>query len=118
MSQGESSSTPLQSKKFVAFLVSYMAMVAVEVLVIISHWGQMPVTVTTVLLAFILIQGFIAAGYILGTASLDKYITVATLAAQNGHSLRMKGMDFTNENPRPPAGGTVSTDNSDEGETL
>ena len=73
--------TPLQSKKFVAYLVAEITWKALAVLVL--FWGKdsIPTQVWAILLAIILVAGFVEVGYILGQAALEKYIQVAQIAA-------------------------------------
>ena len=94
--------SPLQSKKFVAFLVAYVCATAVEVLVIASHWGTMPAGAVALLLAAIIVQGFVATCYIIGVAALDKYVRVAKIAADAGQAITMKGLTIDTPKPAPP----------------
>jgi len=100
-SDGEAS--PLQSKKFLAFLVSELTSKVLAVLVLL--WGKdaIPHQIWAILLAIIVVSGFIAAGYIVGQASLDKFVRVARIAAGAGQVLKMKGVETKEAAPRPPA---------------
>ena len=108
MSRADNEASPLQSKKFIAFMVAYLAATIVEVLVIISYWGTMPAGAVTVLLAAIVVQGFVAVGYILGTAGLDRYIRIAKIAAEAGQAVSMKDISIGEKNgnvDKKPNGG-------------
>jgi hypothetical protein len=76
--------TPLQSKKFVAFLVSDLTFKALAVFVLVWAWNldEISVKVFGLLMAIIVITGFVAVGYLLGTASLDKYVRLAQIAIE------------------------------------
>jgi hypothetical protein len=54
--------------------------------------GTIDVIVGAIVLAIVVVTGFIEAGYIIGQASLDKYTRIAEIAAQNGKSFTMKGL--------------------------
>ena len=75
----------LQSKKFLAFLVSSVLWKILAVVIII--WGQDINFVGSILLAIILVAGFVEAGYIIGQASLDKYVRLAHIAANAPETL-------------------------------
>jgi hypothetical protein len=47
-----------------------------------------------IMMAIILIAGFIEAGYIIGQAALDKYVRVAEIAVGAGHGLTMGKTEF------------------------
>jgi uncharacterized membrane protein YciS (DUF1049 family) len=68
-----SGKTPLQSKKFIAFL---LADISWSVLLAYSIYRGETQTVT---LAMVLVKGFVEAGYIGGQAWLDRYVRVAAL---------------------------------------
>ena len=88
--------TPLQSTKFVAFLISEITwkVITCVVLVLGMKNGSVDLMVGSIILSCVLIAGFIEAGYILGQSSLDKYLGLAQIAAQNGHSIKLKGAEI------------------------
>lgn len=65
--------TPLQSKKFIAFL---LADITWTVLLAYTIYRDEPQTLT---LAMVLVKGFVEAGYIGGQAWLDRYVKVAAI---------------------------------------
>tara|TARA_Y100000310_G_scaffold127207_1_gene126258 strand:- start:4891 stop:5244 length:354 start_codon:yes stop_codon:yes gene_type:complete len=97
--------TPMQSKKFVAFLI---AEVTWKVIIFVITYmgmknGAVDLMTGSLILACVLIAGFVEAGYIIGQGSLDKYLGLAQIAAQNGHSIKLKGAEITKHDPLPPA---------------
>jgi hypothetical protein len=98
-------SKPLQSKKFVAYLVAESTWKLALLLVIGMGMknGTIDVIVGSIVLAIVIIAGFIEAGYILGQASLDKYIRVAQIASENGRTLSLKGMEMGHAQATPTA---------------
>jgi hypothetical protein len=72
-------SSPMQSKKFVAYLVAELTWKILAGLVL--FWGKdsIPQSVFVVLLAIILVAGFVETGYILGQVSIDKFIQLAAI---------------------------------------
>lgn len=83
--------SPLQSKKFIAYL---LAEATWKIVVIIGLSGIIYIqthTTTAVdawmywlLLACVVIAGFVEAGFIGGQAWLDRYVRLALIAANNG----------------------------------
>lgn len=71
---------PLQSKKFLAFLIVVIGWKALSAWLLtiygaqLSHYGFM------VLMTLIIVEGFFAVGYVLGQAALDKYSSLAEAA--------------------------------------
>jgi hypothetical protein len=79
-----SSKLPLQSKKFVAFLISEITW---KVIVFVCVWNLVgddtPLTgLHSIIMASVVIAGFIEAGYIGGQAWLDKYVRVAEITTK------------------------------------
>ena len=82
--------SPLQSKKFLAYL---LAEASWKIILVITLWSAKDVLLArediagggaglwTFMLAVVLIAGFIEAGFILGQAALDKYVRVASIVA-------------------------------------
>lgn len=95
------SKSPLQSKKFVAFLISEILWKIVLLLVL--FWGKdaIPHQVWAIMIGIILVAGFVEALYIGGQAALDKYIQVAQIAANAGKDVVMK--DITLGKPKDDA---------------
>ena len=80
------SKLPLQSKKFIAFLISEATW---KVIILVCVWkliqqSQEAITLHSIMMAAVIIAGFIEAGYIGGQAWLDKYVRVAEITAGNG----------------------------------
>jgi hypothetical protein len=81
-----------ESKKFWAFIIAELGWKGLAVLVL--FWGKdsIPLQVWAILLAIILVAGFVEVSYISGQVALDKYIKVAKIATEAGRSLDMKGV--------------------------
>lgn len=97
------SESPFQSKKFIAYLIAELTWKILAGLVL--FWGKdaMPGTVFLLMSGIIIIAGFIEAGYILGQASLDKYLKVTEIAVNAGHEISMgKEIKITKNRSRPP----------------
>lgn len=71
---------PLQSKKFVAFLVSEVSWKLIMLYVLMEYRAKIDHYAFLVLLAVIITSGFMQIGYVLGQAALDKYSAVAKSA--------------------------------------
>ncbi len=86
------SEKPTTSKKFVAYLVAELTWKILAGLVL--FWGKdsIPFQVWGILLAIILVAGFVEVGYIVGQSALDKYVRVAKIAADAGQKVTMKGV--------------------------
>ena len=85
---------PLQSRKFLAYLVAEVTWKAALLVVLAMGMknGTIDMIVGSIALAIVVVAGFIEAGYIIGQASLDKYTRIAEIAAANGKSFAMKGL--------------------------
>lgn len=74
---------PLQSKKFLAFLLVVIGWkvlsfwIVIEFGVGLSHYGFL------ILTTLIVVEGFFAVGYVLGQAALDKYTQLSETAINN-----------------------------------
>ena len=73
--------TPLQSKKFIAYLIAELTWKIIAVFTL--YWGhdKMPGQIFMVLMAIVITAGFLEIGYILGQAYIDKYVRVAEIVA-------------------------------------
>lgn len=98
--------TPLQSKKFIAFMVSELTWKVIIVLTLVFLWNrdQLDGLALAVLMTLTLVTGFVEVGFILGQASLDKFVRLAKIAAVSGSKIRprLKGMDVQDEDPGKP----------------
>lgn len=65
---------PTKSKKFVAYLIADLGWKAILVYLLFQTKANYNYYSFTLILTLIIITGFIQVGYILGQASLDKYI--------------------------------------------
>lgn len=85
--------SPLQSKKFIAFLVAYLSQMGLAVLILAWAWNldEVSTRVFFLLLAIVIVTGFLAVGYILGVAALDKYTRLAQIAANGAVNGRTNG---------------------------
>ena len=84
--------TPLQSKKFLAFIMAELGWKAVIILTIVFLWNrdQMDGLGLAFVMTLVLVNGFVEVGFILGQASLDKFIRLAKIAAATGARIRPK----------------------------
>jgi hypothetical protein len=101
----------LQSRKFVAFLVAEITWKVLAGLVL--FWGKDSISgqVWALLLAIIVVAGFVEVLYIGNQAALDKYIKVAQIAADAGRALSMKGITIGGDPAvETPPKKTVETD--------
>lgn len=64
---------PLQSKKFVAYLIADLGWKALTFYFIFTHNKLIKSYEFGIILTLIIVSGFIQVGYILGQAALDKY---------------------------------------------
>lgn len=105
----------LKSKKFIAFLVSESTWKILALFVL--FWGKdsIPQQVFVILLAIIIVAGFVEAGYILGQASLDRFVRIAEIAVQNGKSISLKGISVSGAKGEEK-GGTVDEKATDKEE--
>ncbi len=69
--------TPLQSKKFTAYLLAQLCLTSCLLLAIKTGGGEM----VPVQLALVIVQGFLQVSMILGQAYVDKYVRVAQIVA-------------------------------------
>ena len=69
--------SPMQSKKFVAYLLSEIGWKGLMFYIIHTHPGDIKHPLLVLLLTVVITSGVIQIGYILGQAALDKYITAA-----------------------------------------
>ena len=92
----------LKSKKFLAYLIAELSWKALAGLVL--FWGKdsMPGMVFGVLIAIVIVAGFVEVGYILGTVSLDKYIKVAEIAVGAGHEVAVGHLQAKPKADKPP----------------
>ncbi len=99
--------SPMQSKKFVAFLVAEMTWKIIIAIVVALGMknGDIHLMLGAVVLLCVAIAGFIEAGYIIGQASLDKYLGLAQIAADAGQGIVLpKGASLASRQPEitPP----------------
>ena len=88
---------PMQSRKFLAFLVSEISWKIIIGIILVMGMknGSVDLPVGSIILVCVLIAGFVEAGYIIGQGSLDKYLGLAQIAAQNGHTIKLKGAEIS-----------------------
>lgn len=66
--------TPLKSKKFVAYLISDIGWKIILLYLIYRQKDNIQPAAISLMLALTFVNGFMQVGYILGQASLDKYV--------------------------------------------
>jgi hypothetical protein len=68
---------PLQSKKFIAYLISEIGWKTILFYLLWKIQGQIDPSDLTLLITIVLTSGFIQIGYILGQTALDKYVQMS-----------------------------------------
>lgn len=110
MSADPSRDRPLQSKKFVAYLVAEFTWKAALIILLILgiKEAKIDVFLGSIAAAVVIVAGFIEALYIGGQAALDRYTRVAEIVVGAGASVSMKGVNITQApaKPAPPDGGS------------
>jgi len=104
---GLTEKSPLQSKKFVAFLIGEVTWKVILGLVLILGMkdASIDMMIGGICLAIVIIAGAMEALYIGGQAGLDKYTRIAQIAVGAGQNFAMKGVETTNgqhHKPKPP----------------
>lgn len=99
----------LQSKKFAAYLVAEFTW-KILLFFMVWRWADKR---ATVMIATIIVAGFIECGFILGQAALDRYVRVAAILKRNGNGTVPADPETPPEtppadpvppaNPEPPA---------------
>jgi len=87
----EHEKTPLQSKKFIAFIVAEVTWkVAMLVLLVLGMSNaKIDIFVGSIAMGIVVVVGAIEALYLGGQAGLDKYIRIAQIATKAGHGFSM-----------------------------
>lgn len=65
---------PLQSKKFLAYIISEIGWKAIIFYILYKVDNKIDPSVMTLLITVVVTSGFIQIGYILGQVALDKYV--------------------------------------------
>lgn len=99
----DSEKAPLQSKKFIAYLVAEFTWKAALIILLILGIKQAKIDLFlgSIAAAVVIVAGFIEALYIGGQAALDKYTRVAGIVVGAGGSVSMKGVQI-NQTPSKP----------------
>ena len=87
---------PLKSKKFLAFMVAEVLwkIIALVVLFMGMNNDTIDVLVGGIVIAIIIIVGFVEVTYIGNQAALDRYVRVAKIVSEGGVDVQMKGLDM------------------------
>jgi hypothetical protein len=90
---GTTEKSPMQSKKFVGYLIFQLSMLGLAAGILAWAWNldEISARVFFLMLTIIVVMGFVATGYILGVASLDKYLGLAQIAADGAATGRTNG---------------------------
>ena len=72
----DKSLTPLQSKKFLAYLLADLGWKACILTMLFQHADKFTGSTATVMLTLVIVSGFVQVGYILGQAALDKFVAM------------------------------------------
>ena len=68
---------PLQSKKFIAYLIADLGWKLTLFYILFQSKSKFDYYSFSVIITLLIVSGFIQVGYILGQAALDKYLTLA-----------------------------------------
>jgi hypothetical protein len=106
----------LKSKKFIAYLIAEFTWKIIVGLGIYSvYYGKLTVGWLALLSLVILVAAFIEVGYILGQASLDKYLRLAKIATDSGNSAQLaKNIQIGGSNDKSDTKKTHSTSGENE----
>lgn len=74
---------PLQSKKFIAYLIADLGWKLTLLVILFHSESKLDYYTFSLLLTLVIVSGFIQVGYILGQASLDKYSNVVKNITDN-----------------------------------
>ena len=74
--------TPLQSKKFIAYLIADFGWKIILLYILFQTKSKYDYYSFTIMLTLLITTGFIQIGYILGQAVLDRYIALLEKAKQ------------------------------------
>lgn len=74
---------PLQSKKFIAYLVADLGWKLALFYMLYQSKSKFDHYNFSVIITLLIVSGFIQVGYILGQAALDKYLTVTETITPN-----------------------------------
>ena len=99
-----SAKTPLQSKKFWAFLLSevFWKLALCLLLVLGIRESKIDVVVGSIAMAIVVVSGAIEALYLGGQAALDKYTEIAQIAVDGGQNFKMKGVETSRPTENGP----------------
>lgn len=68
--------TPLQSKKFLAYLLADIGWKVCILTMLYQHADKFTGSTASIMLTLIIVSGFVQVGYILGQAALDKFVAM------------------------------------------
>jgi len=86
--------SPFASKKFVAFMTSEITWKILIGAVLFRGKDTIPEKAFFLLLAIVIVAGFVEVGFIIGQGALDKFLGVARIivGGSKGHGVEMKGL--------------------------
>lgn len=95
--------TPLQSKKFIAFLIAELTWKTLAGLVLGWAWNadEIGFHAFLLLLAIIVVAAFVEIGYVLGQKELDKFVRLAQITGKVVTKSFTAGMDSPPQAPAP-----------------
>lgn len=77
MKEKEYEKKPLQSKKFLAFVLTEILGIFVVCLILLKF--ELGAAQTGIIITALIIRGFVASGFIIGQSSLDRYVRIAEI---------------------------------------
>ncbi len=111
----------LKSKKFIAYLVTESLTKAVMFTTLIVFAEQLKTATIWgwwFLIANVIVSGFVASGFIIGQASLDRYVRVAQIVAAGPNGNGNGGTPLTPQRTSPPADPEVEVEEPEDEEEL
>lgn len=96
-----SSEPPLQSRKFLAYLVAEVTWkIALIVLLCLGIKHEaIDLTVGSIALAIVVVAGFMEVVYVGGQAALDRYTQIANIAVRGGQGVSLKDVEIKAQAP-------------------
>ena len=76
--------SPLQSKKFIAYLIADLGWLGLLVAMLLLFRGSLTILEWGILMGTVIVKAFVQVGMLLGQSSLDKFVRVARINASMG----------------------------------
>lgn len=76
--------SPMQSKKFIAYLIADLGWLGLLVAMLLLFRGSLTILEWGMLMGTVIVKAFVQVGMLLGQSSLDKFVRVARINASMG----------------------------------